>query len=315
MLLYTLSVYSVCSSIPLLLLALSSQTAWAESIRGQVNVPATVTVSNRDNGYYKHIKTDKHGRFYFGQLPSSEGSYEVIFTQEGYQTTATTIQFADKPLGASVQVTLEKSTDKSGDSSSTSSIKVGSTNTSPVNVITQEDIQATPNYKNRLGPLLSRDPRIYQYPSANVTGPSIHGQNERFTSWQLNNNPINNLMGLSKHTLPGGNPTILTPDLYQAITIEYAPFSAKKGGYGSGTINILDKPASNKFHTLIYSSNHDDHEEGSLKDTPKTPFFYQDRAYGISGAFIPNSLFFNAAFRKQKTQYTAASSLDMNRLK
>jgi len=134
---------------------------------------------------------------------------------------------------------------------------------------------------------------------------SIAGTNPKYNSLTIDSVGINDTFGLASNGYPNARPPI-SLDAVEQISIEYAPFDARKGRFSGGNINAVTKSGTNEFHGSAFFESvpwggtaKDDKlsDDGSVTEYD---FDNEEESYGgtFSGALIQDKLFFFTSYEK-----------------
>jgi Carboxypeptidase regulatory-like domain len=303
--------FVLASSVFILAARTSAQGETTSAIVGRVTdataaavYGATITISNRNTGLQRTLKTDAGGRFDFPQL--QPGTYSVEAQAPGFETQQVENVFAGLGQKQSVNFTLqvaqsEQTIEVSG---APPLINPGNANTS-----TNLSASALENLPNPGGDLT--------YPLQFAAGALINtagsgndfvGSANGYGNVQFNglpatsngyivdgletNDPLTNLnSGLSTNLVLGLNSI-------SEVTVNTLSYSVDEGRYGASQVNYVTKSGANDFHGNLYEI-----WNGSLLNaadyfTNATPGNHKPRSTvnhfggGLGGPILHNRLFF-----------------------
>jgi hypothetical protein len=287
-----------------------SQGETTSAITGQVNdatnaaIPdATVTITNRENGLQRVLKTDKEGRFNFTQLKPD--AYLVKVEAEGFDP-----QQTDTVSGLGQKQTVNFIL-KVARSSQTVEVTAAPPLINPGNANTSTNLNA-PQLENLPNPGGDLTYPLQFAPGALIntagSGNDFVGSSNGYGNVQFNglpalsngyivdgletNDPLTNLnSGLSTNLVLGLNSI-------SEVTVNTLSYSVDQGRYGASQVNYVTKSGANQFHGNLYEI-----WNGSLLNaadyfTNATPGNHKPRStvnhFGgsVGGPIIHNKLFF-----------------------
>src|ERR1700683_2784723 len=307
----TLALLVVAGSIPFLWPPVTfSQGETTSAITGQVNdatnaaIPdATVTITNRENGLQRVVKTEKEGRFNFTQLKPD--AYLVKVEAEGFDP-----QQTDTVSGLGQKQTVNFIL-KVAQSSQTVEVTAAPALINPRNAYTSPYLTA-PQLENLPNPGGDLTYPLQFAPGALIntagSGNDFVGSSNGYGNVQFNglpalsngyivdgletNDPLTNLnSGLSTNLVLGLNSI-------SEVTVNTLSYSVDQGRYGASQVNYVTKSGANQFHGNLYEI-----WNGSLLNaadyfTNATPGNHKPRStvnhFGgsVGGAIVHNKLFF-----------------------
>src|SRR6202167_5864225 len=261
----TLALLVVAGSIPFLWPTVTfSQGETTSAITGQVRdatnaaIPdATVTVTNRENGLQRVLKSDNEGRFNFTQL--KPGAYLVKVEAEGFdpQQSETVSGLGQKQA---VNFIL-----KVTQSSQTVEVTAAPPLINPGNANTSTNLNA-PQLENLPNPGGDLTYPLQFAPGALIntagSGNDFVGSSNGYGNVQFNglpalsngyivdgletNDPLTNLnSGLSTNLVLGLNSI-------SEVTVNTVSYSVDQGRYGASQVNYVTKSGTNQFHGNLY---------------------------------------------------------------
>jgi hypothetical protein len=287
-----------------------SQGETTSAIIGQVTdatnaaIPdATVTITNRENGLQRSMKTDAEGRFNFPQLKPD--TYSVRVEAEGFDP-----QQNDTVSGLGQKQTVNF-TLRIAQSSQTVEVTAAAPLINPGNANTSTNLNA-PALENLPNPGGDLTYPLQFAPGALIntagSGNDFVGSSNGYGNVQFNglpalsngyivdgletNDPLTNLnSGLSTNLVLGLNSI-------SEVTVNTLSYSVDQGRYGASQVNYVTKSGANQFHGNLYEI-----WNGSLLNaadyfTNATPGNHKPRSavnhFGgsVGGPIIHNKLFF-----------------------
>jgi hypothetical protein len=287
-----------------------SQGETTSAITGQVSdatnaaIPdATVTITNRENGLQRVLKTDNEGRFNFTQL--KPGAYMVKVEAEGFDP-----QQSDTVSGLGQKQTVNFIL-RVAQSSETVEVTAAPPLINPGNANTSTNLNA-PQLENLPNPGGDLTYPLQFAPGALIntagSGNDFVGSSNGYGNVQFNglpalsngyivdgletNDPLTNLnSGLSTNLVLGLNSI-------SEVTVNTLSYSVDQGRYGASQVNYVTKSGANQFHGNLYEI-----WNGSLLNaadyfTNATPGNHKPRStvnhFGgsVGGPIIHNKLFF-----------------------
>ena len=284
-------------------IALAQETSSA--LRGVVTTEAgttvsnaTVTVTDKRNGTSRTITTNETGTFsarglqvggpYLLTIVGPEGRTETIdnvyLTLGDTQNINVTIQQPDVERIAVTGAAISNSA-------------YGSK--SPVANFNLSDLQTIPSVNRDISDVVAADPRIY-IDAGFARGIQCNGANPRFNSLTVDGVKMNDNFGLNSN----GYPTERMPFSYDAleqVSVEFAPFDVKYGGFTACNINAVTKSGTNELHGSVFFdyTNQDmigDKLEGQTID--RDDFKKKNYGLNVGGALVKDKLFWFAAYEK-----------------
>src|SRR6202167_5913682 len=261
----TLALLVVAGSIPFLWPTVTfSQGETTSAITGQVRdatnaaIPdATVTVTNRENGLQRVLKTDNEGRFNFTQL--KPGAYLVKVEAEGFDP-----QQTDTVSGLGQKQTVNFIL-KVAQSSQTVEVTAAPPLINPGNANTSTNLNA-PQLENLPNPGGDLTYPLQFAPGALIntagSGNDFVGGTNGYGNVEFNglpalsngyivdgletNDPLTNLnSGLSTNLVLGLNSI-------SEVTVNTLSYAVDEGRYGASQVNYVTKSGSNQFHGNLY---------------------------------------------------------------
>lgn len=252
----------VLLAVPLQALAQGETTS---AIEGQVTdatsaaIPdATVTITNRDTGLHRSLKTDDQGRFNFPQL--TPGSYSVKVQAEGFDPQQNEDVFAGLGQKQSVNFTLTVA-----ESKQTIEVTGAPPLINPANANTSMNLSAPAleNLPNSGGDLT--------YPLQFAPGALINtaGSSNDFvgTTTGYGNVEFNGLPALSNGYIVDGIETndpltnqnialstnlVLGLNSISEVTVNTLSYSVDQGRYGASQVDYVTKSGTDSFHGNLY---------------------------------------------------------------
>lgn len=242
-----------------------SQGETTSAIEGQVTdatsaaIPGTtITITNRDTGLQRSLKTDDQGRFNFPQL--KPGTYSVKVQAEGFDPQQNDNVFAGLGQKQTVNFTL-----KVAESKQTIEVTGAPPLINPGNANTSTNLNA-PALENLPNPGGDLTYPLQFAPGALIntagSGNDFVGGTNGFGNVEFNglpalsngyivdgletNDPLTNLnSGLSTNLVLGLNSI-------SEVTVNTLSYSVDQGRYGASQVNYVTKSGTNQFHGNLY---------------------------------------------------------------
>ncbi|MCF6439607.1 TonB-dependent receptor [Pseudoalteromonas luteoviolacea] len=224
--------------------AFASETS--SSMRGKITTPegsaatnVKVTVIHEPTGTVSQFVTNDSGAFIAKGLRVG-GPYKVILDSDTYSDSELNNIYLD--LGQTRRVTSQLEPKKI-ETISVSGYKIVQQAGGSSSVFGEETLKNMPSFNNDLKDVARLNPLA----SVNGAGElTIAGNNPKTNSFTVDGIGQNDDFGLSS----GGYPTQQPPvalDAIEQVSVDAAPFSAKKGNFGGGQINAVTKSGSNEY--------------------------------------------------------------------
>ncbi|OCQ22294.1 hypothetical protein A7985_09770 [Pseudoalteromonas luteoviolacea] len=218
----------------------------SSAMRGKITTPegsaaanVKVTVIHEPTGTVSHFVTNDSGAFIAKGLRVG-GPYKVILDSDAYSDTELDNIFLD--LGQTRRV-ISQLEPKKIETIQVSGYKIVQQAGGSSSVFGEETLKNMPSFNNDLKDVARLNPLA----SINGNGElTIAGNNPRTNSFTVDGIGQNDDFGLQF----GGYATQQPPvalDAVEQVSVDAAPFSAKKGNFGGGTINAVTKSGSNEY--------------------------------------------------------------------
>lgn len=146
---------------------------------------------------------------------------------------------------------------------------------------------------------------------------SIAGSNPKYNSLTVDSVGINDTFGLNDNGYPSARPPI-SLDAVEQISIEYAPFDARKGNFAGGNINAVTKSGTNEFHgsaffeSVPWAGTAKDDRLPSDGSVTEYDIDNEEETYGVSfsGPLVQDKLFFFSSYEKWEEEVAFDYNLD-----
>ncbi|MDX1390876.1 MAG: carboxypeptidase regulatory-like domain-containing protein [Rheinheimera sp.] len=260
---------------------------------------ATVTVTDKRNGTTRTLTTNETGTFSARGLQVG-GPY--MLTIVGPEGRTETIDNVFLTLGdtQNINVVIQQPDVEriSVTGAAISNSAYGSK--SPVANFNLTDLQTIPSINRDLSDIVAADPRIY-IDAGFSRGIQCNGANPRFNSLTVDGVKMNDNFGLNSN----GYPTERMPfsfDALEQVSVEFAPFDVKYGGFTACNINAVTKSGTNELKGSVFFdyTNQDmlgDTLEGS-EPIERDDFSKKNFGLNVGGAIVQDKLFWFAAYEK-----------------
>jgi hypothetical protein len=282
-------------------IALAQETSSA--VRGVVTTEAgstvanaTVTVTDKRNGTTRTVTTNETGTFSARGLQVG-GPY--LLSVVGPTGLTETIDNVYLTLGETqnLNVVIQQANVEriAVTGSVISNANYGSK--SPTANFSLTDLETIPAINRDLTDIVAADPRIY-IDAGFSRGIQCNGASPRFNSLTVDGVKMNDNFGLNSN----GYPTERMPfsfDALQQVSVEFAPFDVKYGGFTACNINAVTKSGGNEFKgSVFYDFTNESLLGDKLEGTSLTNDDFDEKRYGINlgGALIKDKLFVFAAY-------------------
>ena len=277
----------------------------SSSLRGVVTTEAgttvsnaTVTVTDKRNGTTRTLTTNETGTFSARGLAVG-GPY--LLTIVGPEGRTETIDNVFLTLGdtQNVNVTIQQPDIEriAVTGASISNSAYGSK--SPVANFNLADLQTIPSINRDLSDVVAADPRIY-IDAGFSRGIQCNGASPRFNSLTVDGVKMNDNFGLNSN----GYPTERMPFSYDAleqVSVEFAPFDVKYGGFTACNINAVTKSGTNELSGAVFYDYTNESLVGDKLEGTKLEqddFSIKNYGFNVGGALVKDKLFWFAAYEK-----------------
>ncbi|RUO80379.1 TonB-dependent receptor [Idiomarina tyrosinivorans] len=265
---------------------------------GEVVANATITLTDTRTGSVKTLQSNAQGGFSLRGLPVG-GPYTLKVV--GPDGRAQTINNVFLTLGdsESVNVSLTQQNMETIDVTGTAMSNSLYGSKSPAANFNLEDLQDMPAINRDLKDIVRIDPRVYVDESYG-NGVQCVGANPRFNSLTVDGVRLNDNFGLNSN----GYPTERMPfsfDAIEQVSVEFAPFDVKYGGFTACNINAVTKSGSNEWSgSVFYDFTSDALRGDKIEDTDIDNGNYTEKRYGftVGGALLEDKLFFFGSYEK-----------------
>jgi hypothetical protein len=273
---------------------------------GAVIAGAQVVAIDTQTGVRTTVTTDAKGFYSFPSLPV--GTYDLEISQVGFKTFHKTGLVVDANSALRADATLTVGTASEKVEVTTDTVHVETESTQMGEVITGKTMTAVPLNGRAFTDLLSLQPGVSPYTSAQTTGTGMTGVNDRPVDGGLSSGSqsVNGQREAANGFMVNGsnvgegktNGAAIIPNLdsiseFRIITNN---FDAEYGNYSGGQVNVVTKSGSNSFHgsgfEFLRNTSLDAKNYFALS-TEKTPVFRQNQFGGtFGGPLIRNKTFF-----------------------
>ncbi|MCW8125990.1 TonB-dependent receptor [Microbulbifer halophilus] len=188
-------------------------------------------------------------------------------------------------------------------------------NSGSSSVFGEDQIEDAATFNRDLKDVVRSNPLAVVSPDGNQL--SVAGSNPKYNSLTIDSVGINDTFGLQDNGYPTNRPPI-SLDAVEQISIDYAPFDARKGKFTGGNINVVTKSGTNEFHGSAYFESvpwagtaKDDKlpDDGSVTEYD---IENEEETYGVafSGPLIQDKLFFFTSYEKWEEEVAFDYNLD-----
>ncbi|MDP5190974.1 TonB-dependent receptor, partial [Rheinheimera baltica] len=259
---------------------------------------ATVTVTDKRNGTVRTLTTNDSGTFSARGLQVG-GPY--LLSVVGPEGRIETIDNVFLNLGETQNLNVVIQKEAIERIAVTGSLMTNSAygSKSPVANFGLEDLQTIPSINRDITDIVAADPRIY-VDAGFARGIQCNGASPRFNSLTVDGVKMNDNFGLNNN----GYPTERMPfsyDALQQVSVEFAPFDVKYGGFTACNINAVTKSGENEFKGSFFY----DYSNQSLvgdklegENVPQDDFSEKRFGLNMGGALVQDKLFWFAAYEK-----------------
>ena len=272
------------------------------SIRGQVvssGQPvrnAAVTVTHVPSGSVAHTTTDANGNFSAPGLRVG-GPYTLVFTAKGYESTTVTDAYvqAGEPLQIPVQMAAVA---PQQEAIVITTARTGAREQSqgPITALNRTQIEGVASVNRDVRDIARRDP-FATIDLTNSRTIEIAGNNGRLNRFSVDGAQFSDVFGLNN----GGLPTNRGPvplDAIEQFSVKVAPFDISEGNFQGGSINVILRSGTNKYHGSAFYSYTDQSLTGSKTRDRTLDLKFKSKQYGafVSGQIIKDRLLFMAEY-------------------
>jgi outer membrane receptor for ferrienterochelin and colicin len=282
--------------------ALAQETS--ASIRGQVvsngqPVPnASVTVTHLPSGSVSRTTSDANGNFSAPGLRVG-GPYTLVITAKGMESTTVTDAYvqAGEPLQIPVQM-VAAAPQQEAIVITTARTGAREQSQGPITALNRTQIEGVASVNRDVRDIARRDP-FATIDLTNSRTIEIAGNNGRLNRFSVDGAQFSDVFGLNN----GGLPTNRGPvplDAIEQFSVKVAPFDISEGNFQGGSINVILRSGTNKYHGSAFYSYTDQSLTGSKTRDRTLDLSFKSKQYGafVSGPIIRDRLFFMAAYEK-----------------
>ncbi len=277
-----------------------------------VTVVATLTATG--NRYA--TVTDAAGRFRIANVKVG-GPYVVVASLAGFRTQ--TLSDVYVRLGETTHIPMRLQLEAATGEIEVvgeSSPLISPTKMGVASSVSQGSLEALPTLNRSVYDMARTNP-VFQTVSSGPNEPNVltvSGRNPRYNNISIDGAVNNDVFGLAGSGTPGGqtgtNPIQL--DAVQEVQLVTSSFDVRQGGFTGGSVNIITKSGSNKFHGGVFGYTSDDSMVGSGPDYFGEFGTYEDTEYGftLGGPIAKDKLFFFANYGHNTYDGPTGYSLD-----
>src|SRR6185369_5015995 len=263
--------------------------------QGAVISGATVTVSGKDTGVTRTVKTTGDGSYNITNL--QPGAYEVKVEGAGFGTKTTPAQ-----VSVGTKTTVDTTLDVGGSVASVDviageqGIQVNTENQTLQTVVSEKEIKELPTITRNPYSLVALSGNVSPTdPSGRGAGFAINGQRAASTNILLDGADNNDQFG----AVVGQDVPL---DAVQEFSVLTSNFSAEYGRAGGGIVNVATKSGTNEFHGTVYEFNRlsalasQSFDNNSRFEPVKKGVFTRNQfGYSVGGPIFKDKLlFFNS---------------------
>jgi hypothetical protein len=276
------------------------------SIRGQVTsngkpVPnATVVVTHVPSGSVARTTSDSSGSFNAPGLRVG-GPYNIIVNADGYEQITLTDAYiqAGEPLSVPVQL-VAAAPQQEAIVITTARAGAREQSTGPITALGRTQIEGVASVNRDVRDIARRDP-FATMDLTNSRTIEIAGNNGRLNRFSVDGAQFSDVFGLNN----GGLPTNRGPVPFDAIeqfSVKVAPYDISEGNFQGGSINVILRSGTNRFHGGAFYSYSNADLSGSKVDDQTVDLTFKSKQYGfnVAGPIFRDRLFFMAAYEKTK---------------
>jgi len=260
--------------------------------------------------------TDVAGRFRMVNLKAG-GPYDVQASLAGFKTHTLSDVYVrlGETTNLGIELQLEAATGEI-EVVGESSPLISPTKMGVASSVSQGSLEALPSLDRSVYDMARTNP-VFQVYSESDSEPnvlSVSGRNPRYNNISIDGAVNNDVFGLADSGTPGGqtgsNPIQL--DAVQELQLVTSSFDVRQGGFTGGSVNIITRSGTNKFHGGVFGYTSDDSMVGSGPDDFAEFGTYEDTEYGFSlgGPLAKDRLFFFANYGHNTYDSPTGWSLD-----
>ncbi len=168
----------------------------------------------------------------------------------------------------------------------------------PITALNRTQIEGVASVNRDVRDIARRDP-FATIDLTNSRTIEIAGNNGRLNRFSVDGAQFSDVFGLNN----GGLPTNRGPvplDAIEQFSVKVAPFDISEGNFQGGSINVILRSGTNRFHGSAFYSYTDQSLTGSKTRDRTLDLTFKSKQYGafVSGPIIRDRLFFMAAYEK-----------------
>lgn len=276
------------------------------SIRGDVSdngkpvANATVVVTHLPSGSVSRTTSDSSGTFNAPGLRVG-GPYTIVVTANGYEPITLTDAFiqAGEPLSVPVRM-VAAAPQQEVITITAARSGAREQSTGPITALGRTQIEGVASVNRDVRDIARRDP-FATMDLSNSRTIEIAGNNGRLNRFSVDGAQFSDVFGLNN----GGLPTNRGPvpiDAIEQFSVKVAPFDISEGNFQGGSINVILRSGTNKFHGGAFYSYSDAKLSGSRVGLQTVDLTFKSKQHGfnVAGPIFKDRLFFMVAYEKTK---------------
>ena len=287
---------------------------------GQPIANASVTIVHMPSGTQVSQSTDTTGNFNASGLRAG-GPFRVTVDAPSYDSKA--IEGVQTAAGSTVTLNVTLDPQTGTDIVVTANAKRNGLAIAGQTSLNADAIQGIASVNRDLRDLLRRDPLTSLDPNPRGRAISIGGASPRGNRFTIDGVAIGDDFGLNAGGLPSAR-GIVSLDAIDQLNVKAVPIDISEGDLQGGSVNIILKSGSNRFHGSAFGIFGDDSLQGkktydnvrsdgtivpaaSGRLTPVPSF--RDYGGNLSGPIIKDTLFFAVSYEQLKESQVSARGL------
>lgn len=279
----------------------------SSAIKGVVSGPqgnavaeSVITIIHEPTGTVKTVEVNENGLFSVRGLRVG-GPYKIIIASEKFQDQIIEDVYLD--LNDTLAVNSQLKAKQDIETITVTSAGDFFSNSGSNSVFGEDAIENAAAFNRDIKDIVRSNPLAVVDPTGDTL--SVAGSNPKYNTFSIDGVGVNDTFGLQDNGYPTSRPPI-SLDAVEQIGIEFAPFNARAGNFGGGSINVVTKSGTNDlsgsvfFETVPWLGDAED-DKLNLQDDGSatvTELENDEESYGftLGGPIIKDKLFFFATY-------------------